>query len=140
MRQWSRCTRVCVFFPYAVQDCDYGARDRAATAGATWACTVVKKCRYGLLGLQSAVGGGMGRTPIIASTIREFCHGSNPLNYLRSHRSRHQPLWPSRRKHLQGTHQDSVVRLKASLFCDQVEAEYKDIVEIDGAPHTITLA
>ncbi len=51
------------------------------------------------------VGGGLGRTPVIGSLIRESLPDVHLLTYLESHPARLQPLWPTRQQ-VQGTHQD----------------------------------
>ena len=84
------------------------------------------------------VGGGMGRTPVIGSVVREFLPWDQLLNYIeavvRTYNSygRRDNKWKARIKIL--------VKSEGQKFIDAVEKEYKAIVELDGAPHTITQA
>ncbi len=84
------------------------------------------------------VGGGMGRTPIIGSVVREFLPWDQLLNYIeavvRTYNSygRRDNKWKARIKIL--------VKSEGQKFIDAVEKEYQDIVNLDGAPHTITQA
>ena len=94
--------------------------------------------RDGRLGFRVFVGGGMGRTPMIGPCIRDFLPAEHFLSYqeaiLRVYNryGRRDNIYKARIKIL--------VKAEGQSFFDQVEAEYKDIVEIDGAPHTITQA
>jgi sulfite reductase (NADPH) hemoprotein beta-component len=80
----------------------------------------------------------MGRTPIIGTVVREFLPWDQLLNYIeaviRVYNSygRRDNVWKARIKIL--------VKAEGQRYIDQVEAEFKSIVEIDGAPHTITQA
>jgi len=92
----------------------------------------------GELGFRVSAGGGMGRTPIIATVVREFLPWSQVLNYLEAiirvynRYGRRDNVWKARIKIL--------VKTEGQRYIDQVEDEYRQIVEIDGAPHTITQA
>jgi sulfite reductase (NADPH) hemoprotein beta-component len=84
------------------------------------------------------VGGGMGRTPILGITIREFLPAMQILNYLEAIVRAYNRF--GRRDNIYKARIKILVKAEGQQFIDQVEAEYKDIVEIDGAPHTITQA
>jgi sulfite reductase (NADPH) hemoprotein beta-component len=138
MRQWSTLHPEFAFLPRKFKIAITGAReDRTASA---WYDVGLRLLRdvNGNLGFQVRVGGGMGRTPIIGSVVREFLPWNQLLNYLeaivRAFNSygRRDNKWKARIKIL--------VKAEGQAFTDQVEAEYRDIVEKDGAPHTITQA
>jgi sulfite reductase (NADPH) hemoprotein beta-component len=80
----------------------------------------------------------MGRTPILASTIRAFLPWDQILNYLEAVVRAYNRF--GRRDNIYKARIKILVKAEGQSFVDQVEAEYKDIVEIDGAPHTITQA
>ena len=67
----------------------------------------------GEIGWEVWVGGGLGRTPMIAKLIRPFIEHENLLAYLREHRARLQPLRAARQQ-VQGAHQDPGARDRAS--------------------------
>jgi len=80
----------------------------------------------------------MGRTPVIGTVVREFLPWHQLLNYFEAvirvynGYGRRDNKWKARIKIL--------VKAEGQRFIDAVEAEYKAIVEQDGAPHTITQA
>jgi len=92
----------------------------------------------GELGFRVQVGGGMGRTPIIGTVVREFLPWHQLMNYLEAvirvynRYGRRDNIWKARIK--------IIVKAEGQRYIDQVEEEYRQIVEIDGAPHTITQA
>jgi hypothetical protein len=96
------------------------------------------KNEAGELGFRVQVGGGMGRTPIIGSVVREFLPWQQLLNYVEAcirvynRYGRRDNVWKARIKIL--------VKAEGQRYIDQVEEEFKRIVEHDGAPHTITQA
>jgi len=90
------------------------------------------------LGFQVRVGGGMGRTPIIGSVIREFLPWHQVLNYLEAVVRAYNRF--GRRDNKYKARIKILVKAEGQAFVDQVEAEYRAIVELDGAPHTITQA
>jgi len=136
MRQWSTLHPEFAFLPRKFKIAITGAlEDRAATAWHDVGLHMVKSAD-GLLGFKVLVGGGMGRTPIIASTIREFLPWDQILNYLEAIVRAYNRF--GRRDNIYKARIKILVKAEGQSFFDQVEAEYKDIVEIDGAPHTIT--
>ena len=138
MRQWSTLHPEFAFLPRKFKIAITGAlEDRAATAWHDVGLHMVKSAD-GDLGFKVLVGGGMGRTPIIASTIREFLPWNQILNYLEAIVRAYNRF--GRRDNIYKARIKILVKAEGQQFVDQVEAEYKDIVEIDGAPHTITQA
>jgi len=72
LRQWSSLHPEFAFLPRKFKIAVNGAReDRAATAWHDIGLTLLKDAA-GAVGFRVAVGGGMGRTPIVATTVAEF--------------------------------------------------------------------
>lgn len=138
MRQWSTLHPEFAFLPRKFKIAITGAReDRAATP---WHDVGLRLLRNvdGDLGFQVRVGGGMGRTPIIGAVIREFLPWHQILNYLEAVVRAYNRF--GRRDNKYKARIKILVKAEGQSFTDQVEAEYRDIVEQDGAPHTITQA
>ncbi|AOW13180.1 nitrite reductase [Hydrogenophaga crassostreae] len=138
MRQWSTLHPEFAFLPRKFKIAITGAlEDRSASA---WHDVGLRLLRNvdGDLGFQVRVGGGMGRTPIIGSVIREFLPWNQILNYLEAIVRAYNRF--GRRDNKYKARIKILVKAEGQSFTDQVEAEYKDIVEKDGAPHTITQA
>ncbi len=138
MRQWSTLHPEFAFLPRKFKIAITGAReDRAATP---WHDVGLRLLRNvdGDLGFQVRVGGGMGRTPIIGSVIREFLPWNQVLNYLEAIVRAYNRF--GRRDNKYKARIKILVKAEGQAFSDQVEAEYQDILTIDGAPHTITQA
>ncbi|MBG9387115.1 nitrite/sulfite reductase [Caenimonas aquaedulcis] len=138
MRQWSTLHPEFAFLPRKFKIAVNGAREDRAAIG--WYDVGLQLLRNdaGELGFRVQVGGGMGRTPIIGTVVREFLPWNQLLNYLeaviRVYNSygRRDNAWKARIKIL--------VKAEGQRYIDQVEAEYRQILERDGAPHTITQA
>ncbi|HXE23180.1 MAG TPA: nitrite/sulfite reductase [Rhodoferax sp.] len=137
-RQWSSLHPEFSFLPRKFKIAFNGAReDRAATGWYDIGLQALKNVA-GEVGFTVKVGGGMGRTPVIGSVVREFLPWDQLLNYIeaivRVYNSygRRDNKWKARIKIL--------VKAEGQKFIDDVEAEYKAIVEQDGAPHTISQA
>lgn len=138
MRQWSTLHPEFAFLPRKFKIAITGAReDRAATP---WHDVGLRLLRNvdGDLGFQVRVGGGMGRTPIIGSVIREFLPWNQILNYLEAIVRAYNRF--GRRDNKYKARIKILVKAEGQAFTDQVESEYRDILEKDGAPHTITQA
>ena len=138
MRQWSTLHPEFAFLPRKFKIAISGAlEDRAATAWHDVGLHMVRNDR-GELGFKVLVGGGMGRTPILASTLTNFLPWNQILNYLEAIVRAYNRF--GRRDNMYKARIKILVKAEGQSFFDQVEAEYKDIVEIDGAPHTISQA
>ncbi|QHI96582.1 nitrite reductase [Xylophilus rhododendri] len=138
MRQWSTLHPEFAFLPRKFKIAITGAsEDRAATA---WHDVGLHMQRdaAGEAGFRVTVGGGMGRTPIVGTVLREFLPWQQILNYLEAvvrvynRYGRRDNIYKARIKIL--------VKAEGQRYIDDVEAEYRQIVEKDGAPHTITQA
>ena len=136
IRQWSTLHPEFAFLPRKFKIAVTGAEeDRAATA---WhdVGLHVRRNDQGEIGFKVLVGGGMGRTPVIASTIREFLPWNQILNYLEAV-VRVYNRW-GRRDNIYKARIKILVKAEGQRYVDEVEAEYLDIINKDGAPHTIT--
>ncbi|MBC7548228.1 MAG: nitrite/sulfite reductase [Polaromonas sp.] len=136
MRQWSTLHPEFAFLPRKFKVAITGAHeDRAATAWHDVGLHLIKN-DAGDLGFKVLVGGGMGRTPILGATLREFLPWNQVLNYLEAVVRAYNRF--GRRDNKYKARIKILVKAEGQQFVDQVEAEYRAIVDIDGAPHTIT--
>ena len=135
LRQWSTLHPEFAFLPRKFKIAISGStEDRAATA---WhdVGLYLRHNEAGEVGFRVAVGGGMGRTPIVASTLREFLPWNQILNYLEAV-VRVYNRW-GRRDNAYKARIKILVKAEGARFVNEVEAEYQQIVEHDGALHTI---
>ncbi|MGE0329491.1 MAG: nitrite/sulfite reductase [Ramlibacter sp.] len=138
LRQWSTLHPEFAFLPRKFKIAITGAlEDRAAVAWHDVGLHVIRSSD-GDVGFRVLVGGGMGRTPVIATTIREFLPWNQILNYLEAV-VRVYNRW-GRRDNKYKARIKILVKAEGQRYIDEVEAEYKAIVEKDGAPHTISQA
>ena len=138
MRQWSTLHPEFAFLPRKFKIAVSGAReDRAATAWHDVGLHLLQN-DAGEIGFKVLAGGGMGRTPIIASPLREFLPWNQILNYLEAV-VRVYNRW-GRRDNAYKARIKILIKAEGQRFIDEVEAEYQQIVTQDGAPHTITQA
>ncbi|MDR6537696.1 nitrite/sulfite reductase [Variovorax soli] len=138
MRQWSTLHPEFAFLPRKFKIAITGAvEDRVATGWYDVGLQLHKNDE-GELGFRVKVGGGMGRTPIIGTVVREFLPWNQLMNYLEAvirvynRYGRRDNAWKARIKIL--------VKSEGQRYIDDVEAEYKEVIERDGAPHTISQA
>ncbi len=138
LRQWSTLHPEFAFLPRKFKIAVSGAReDRAATAWHDVGLHVLRN-KAGEIGFKVLVGGGMGRTPLIARTICEFLPWNQILNYLEAI-VRVYNRW-GRRDNMYKARIKILVKAEGERFTQEVEAEYQQILTVDGAPHTITQA
>ncbi len=138
MRQWSTLHPEFAFLPRKFKIAVSGAReDRAATAWHDVGLHLLQN-DAGEIGFKVLAGGGMGRTPIIASPLREFLPWNQILNYLEAV-VRVYNRW-GRRDNAYKARIKILIKAEGQRFIDEVEAEYQQILTQDGAPHTITQA
>ena len=138
MRQWSTLHPEFAFLPRKFKIAITGAtEDRAATGWHDVGLHLVRN-EAGELGFRVQVGGGMGRTPIIGTVLREFLPWNQIMNYLEAvirvynRYGRRDNIYKARIKIL--------VKAEGQRYIDDVEAEYRQVIEHDGAPHRITQA
>jgi len=138
MRQWSTLHPEFAFLPRKFKIAISGAHEDRAAIG--WHDVGLQLLRNdaGELGFKVLVGGGMGRTPIIGTVIREFLPWNQIMNFLEAivrvynRYGRRDNIYKARIKIL--------VKAEGQKYIDAVEAEYQQIMTHDGGPHTITQA
>ena len=138
MRQWSTLHPEFAFLPRKFKIAINGAaEDRAAVAWHDVGLHLVRNAA-GEIGFKVLVGGGMGRTPMIASTLREFLPWSQILNYLEAVVRVYNRF--GRRDNLYKARIKILVKAEGQHFIDEVDAEYAQILAHDGAAHAIPQA
>ena len=136
MRQWSTLHPEFAFLPRKFKIAVTGAAEDRAATGWHDVGLRLRKNDQGELGFRVQVGGGMGRTPIVGTVLREFLPWHQIMNYLEAvvrvynRYGRRDNMYKARIKIL--------VKAEGQRYIDDVEAEYRQIVEHDGAPHTVT--
>nr|WP_315426101.1 nitrite/sulfite reductase [uncultured Albidiferax sp.] len=138
IRQWSTLHPEFAFLPRKFKIAIVGATDdRAATAWHDVGLHVLKN-EAGDVGLRVMVGGGMGRTPVVGTVIRDFLPWNQILNYLEAV-VRVYNRW-GRRDNMYKARIKILVKAEGQRYIDEVEDEYQQILTRDGAPHTISQA
>ncbi len=138
MRQWSTLHPEFAFLPRKFKIAITGAtEDRAAVSWHDVGLHLIKNAA-GALGFKVLVGGGMGRTPITGTVIREFLPWNQIMNYLEAV-VRVYNRW-GRRDNLYKARIKILVKAEGQRYVEEVEAEYQEILTRDGAPHTIPQA
>ena len=126
IRQWSSLHPEFSFLPRKFKIAITAAPQDRTAARVHDIGLVVKRARDGTLGFEVIVGGGMGRTPYVGPTIREFLPANRLLSYLEAvlrvynRHGRRDNLYKARIKIL-------VAALGAEEFGRQVEAEWAKI-------------
>ena len=138
MRQWTTLHPEFAFLPRKFKIAITGAtEDRAATAWHDVGLQLVRDER-GELGFRVSAGGGMGRTPVIATPMREFLPWRHIMNYIEAivrvynRYGRRDNKYKARIKIL--------MKAEGQRYIDDVNEEFRQIVEHDGAPHLISQA
>ncbi|VWC42792.1 nitrite reductase [Burkholderia lata] len=135
MRQWTTLHPEFAFLPRKFKIAITGAtEDRAAT---DWHDVGLKLVRNdaGELGFRVSVGGGMGRTPMIATPLRAFLPWQHVMNYIEAivrvynRYGRRDNKYKARIKIL--------VKTEGQRYIDDVDEEFRQIVDHDGGLHTI---
>ena len=138
LRQWSTLHPEFAFLPRKFKIAITGAtEDRAAIGWHDVGLQLVKNAQ-GEVGFKVWVGGGMGRTPVIGTLVREFLPWQDIMNYLEAV-VRVYNRW-GRRDNIYKARIKILVKAEGQRYIDEVEAEFKDIVHADGGPHTISQA
>ncbi|MBU6223673.1 MAG: nitrite/sulfite reductase [Burkholderiales bacterium] len=134
LRQWSTLHPEFAYLPRKFKIAITGSlEDRAAIAWHDVGLRVMRNAQ-GEVGFQVLVGGGMGRTPITGSVIREFLPWNQIINYLEAV-VRVYNAW-GRRDNIYKARIKILVKAQGQVYFDEVEAEYQRILS-DGAHHTI---
>lgn len=138
IRQWTTLHPEFAFLPRKFKIAITGAaEDRAASAWHDVGLQLVKNAA-GEVGFKVSVGGGMGRTPVISSVIREFLPWNQIMNYIEAIVRVYNEL--GRRDNKYKARIKILVKSEGQRYFDAVEEEFRQIVEIDGGPHTIPQA
>ena len=138
MRQWSTLHPEFAFLPRKFKIAITGAtEDRAAIAWHDVGLRVLRNVA-GDIGFKVLAGGGMGRTPVIATLIREFLPWNQILNYLEAVVRVYNRF--GRRDNLYKARIKILVKAEGQRFIDEVESEFADILAHDGAAHAIPQA
>ena len=137
MRQWSTLHPEFAFLPRKFKIAVTGAsEDRAAIGWHDIGLHLLKNAA-GEIGFKVLVGGGMGRTPVIGTVFREFLPWQQILVFIEAvvrvynRYGRRDNIYKARIKIL--------VKAEGQRFVDDVDAEFKDILErdVDGTAHII---
>lgn len=138
LRQWTTLHPEFAFLPRKFKVAVSGAREDRAATGWHDVGLQLRKNAAGEVGCKVLVGGGMGRTPLIGTVIREFLPWQQIMNYLEAivrvynAQGRRDNKYKARIKIL--------VKSEGQRYIDAVEEEYRQIMSIDGGPHTISQA
>jgi sulfite reductase (NADPH) hemoprotein beta-component len=134
LRQWSTLHPEFAYLPRKFKIAITGSsEDRAAISWHDVGLRVLRNDE-GEVGFQILVGGGMGRTPITGTVIREFLPWNQIINYLEAV-VRVYNGW-GRRDNIYKARIKILVKAEGQRYFDEVEAEYERILE-SGAHHTI---
>ncbi len=138
LRHWSTLHPEFAFLPRKFKIAITGATDdRAATAWHDVGLHVVRN-GAGEVGFRVQVGGGMGRTPVVGTVIREFLPWNQIINFLEAV-VRVYNRW-GRRDNIYKARIKILVKAEGQRYIDEVEEEYAAILAHDGAAHTISQA
>ena len=138
LRQWTTLHPEFAFLPRKFKIAISGAQDDRAATGWHDVGLHLLKNEAGEVGFKVFVGGGMGRTPVVGTVIREFLPWMQIMNYIEAivrvynEHGRRDNKYKARIKIL--------VKSEGQQYIDDVEEEYRQIVEIDGGPHTVPQA
>jgi sulfite reductase (NADPH) hemoprotein beta-component len=138
IRQWSTLHPEFAHLPRKFKIAITGAtEDRAAIGWHDVGLQVIHNAACEV-GFKVLVGGGMGRTPVNGVVIREFLPWQDIMNYLEAV-VRVYNRW-GRRDNKYKARIKILVKAEGQRYFDEVETEFREILERDGAPHTLTQA
>jgi sulfite reductase (NADPH) hemoprotein beta-component len=137
MRQWSTLHPEFAFLPRKFKIAVSGAAEDRAAIGWHDVGLQLRRNEAGDVGFQVLVGGGMGRTPLIGTVVRDFLPWQQILVYLEAivrvynRYGRRDNMYKARIKIL--------VKAEGQKFIDAVETEFRQILErdVDGAAHIL---
>jgi sulfite reductase (NADPH) hemoprotein beta-component len=135
MRQWTTLHPEFAYLPRKFKIAITGAsEDRAATEWHDVGLRL-RHDEHGALGFRVTVGGGMGRTPVIGAVLREFLPWQHVMNYIEAVVRVYNQY--GRRDNKYKARIKILVKAEGQRYIDDVEEEFRQIVEHDGGPHTI---
>jgi sulfite reductase (NADPH) hemoprotein beta-component len=135
IRQWSSLHPEFSFLPRKFKIAITGAPQDRTAAKLHDIGLLIRRGRDGVLGFEVIVGGGMGRTPYVGPSIREFLPANRLFSYLEAilrvynRHGRRDNIYKARIKIL-------VAALGASEFARQVEEEWEKIGTAGDLPDT----
>ena len=138
IRQWSTLHPEFAHLPRKFKIAIHGADEDRAAIGWHDVGLQLLKNTAGEIGFKVLVGGGMGRTPMNGVVFREFLPWQEIMNYLEAV-VRVYNRW-GRRDNKYKARIKILVKAEGQRYVEEVESEYREIVERDGAPHTLSLA
>ena len=138
IRQWSTLHPEFAHLPRKFKIAITGATEDRAAIGWHDVGLQLLKNADGDVGFKVLVGGGMGRTPINGVVIREFLPWQDIMNYLEAV-VRVYNRW-GRRDNKYKARIKILVKAEGQRYFDEVETEFREILERDGAPHTLPQA
>jgi sulfite reductase (NADPH) hemoprotein beta-component len=138
LRQWSTLHPEFAFLPRKFKIAVNGAAEDRAAIGWHDIGLQLLKNEAGEVGFQVLVGGGMGRTPIIGTVVRDFLPWQQILVFIEAivrvynRYGRRDNMYKARIKIL--------VKAEGQAFVDDVNREFEQILtrDVDGAAHLIT--
>ena len=135
IRQWSTLHTEFAHLPRKFKIAITGAlEDRAAIAWHDVGLQLIKNAA-GEVGFKVLVGGGMGRTPMNGVVFRDFLPWQDIMNYLEAV-VRVYNRW-GRRDNKYKARIKILVKAEGERYVDEVETEYREIMERDGGLHTL---
>ncbi len=136
IRQWSTLHPEFAYLPRKFKIAVCGAQEDRTAAAWHDVGLFLQRDAQDQIGFKVQVGGGMGRTPMIASTMREFLPWQQILNYLEAV-LRVYNRW-GRRDNMYKARIKILVKAEGARFVQEVETEFQQIVGQDGAAHTVS--
>ena len=140
LRQWSTLHPEFAFLPRKFKIAVTGAKeDRAAIAWHDIGLQLVKNTQ-GEIGFKVLVGGGMGRTPVVGTLIREFLPWQQILVFIEAIVRVYNRF--GRRDNLYKARIKILVKAEGQKFIDAVQAEFSHILndDVEGTAHLIPQA
>jgi len=140
LRQWSTLHPEFAFLPRKFKIAVSGAQEDRAAIGWHDIGLQLLKNDAGEVGFKVLVGGGMGRTPVIGSVIREFLPWNQILVFIEAIVRVYNRF--GRRDNIYKARIKILVKAEGQRFIDEVEQEFKQILEHDqdGSAHLIPQA
>jgi sulfite reductase (NADPH) hemoprotein beta-component len=140
LRQWSTLHPEFAFLPRKFKIAVSGAQEDRAAIGWHDIGLQLLKNEAGEVGFKVLVGGGMGRTPVIGSVIREFLPWNQILVFIEAIVRVYNRF--GRRDNIYKARIKILVKAEGQRFIDEVEQEFKQILEHDqdGSAHLIPQA
>lgn len=140
MRQWSTLHPEFAFLPRKFKIAVSGALEDRAAIGWHDIGLQLRKNDTGEVGFRVQVGGGMGRTPLIGTVIREFLPWQQILVFIEAVVRVYNRF--GRRDNMYKARIKILVKAEGQRFIDEVAQEFQQILDkdLDGSAHLITQA